>query len=267
MDNEQWIPREQEFTPGGEWFTYIQGPSVAIAGWIPQISDPGALAPDLGDAWESRLDVRSLFSSTGNREPSQEYYGPGAFQQDLVLGDFRAALAIDQPKLYLDRNGRIVRHTFWRLARVGYTPFRLGNFSYKARGTKRVSARVEEQPNGVLLKLWIKVKIGRLGDLGAWMITGHRAPWAILMVQYLMSGDGAVKIEASGTRLPSQAVYVDWKRTCVHRAESCSLTSFDDFVQSGACADAPLFRIQRMTTLGRAVPRTVLKIAEEKSDV
>lgn len=256
MDREQWIAHEEEIAGGAEWATCVQGPSVAIVGWIPRVEGAESIGShELGQAWESRLDVRSLFGSTGNGEPNQQYLGPGKFQEDLGLCDFRGAIGINEPQVYLDRHGKACRLTFWRMARVGYTPFRVHNVTYRARGTKRASVQVDCTEDSVRIRLWIKVKIGWLGNIGAWMLTGHRAPWAQIMIDYRISATGLVQVECFGTRLPSQTVYVDWNKEHVYRAEYCSLRSFDEFVQSGQCQDAPIFRIYRPMRMGRVVWR------------
>jgi hypothetical protein len=134
-----------------------------VIGWIPFYeSQTGLPGGELKNLWPKGKAVQLLLQS-GNRRPDAHFSGPGEFVRDLALKDFRAAAAIDEPKLYLDRSGRVAGFTFYQLGEVGYTPLRGGAVTVYSRGTKRSAWKIEIDEDRVVLNLWIKIKIGWAG--------------------------------------------------------------------------------------------------------
>lgn len=232
-----------EFAPVGPCHRCRMGPPVAAIGWIPFHDSPEEFdgAP-LATHWASTLAVPVLFRS-GNRQPPVAFSGPGGFAEDLKLRDFRAAISIDEPKIYVARDGSVAGFTFQGLSDVGCTPARCGAATYYIRGTKRADWSIELGRDFARLWFWIKVKVGWLPDVTGMMLTGHLAPWAVMLVDYTLWTDGRVMIEVSGSRIPSQSIYLGWNLTHTYEMEGCSVKDFEGFVSRGACKDALIQRI------------------------
>ena len=128
------------------------------------------------------------------------------------------------------------------LAEVGYTPVRhwaggLRWFEYfdKGRGSSDWLATTEDA--SFEIDCWVRFKIAALGDLGCLILTGSRAPSAMLRFRYRIDSDSA-QIRFFGTRLPSQSYYVAWNRYGIHDMLTADTAAIDSFLEAGACKDA-----------------------------
>ncbi len=238
--------------PGADWTRYIQGPALAIWSWFPNYKRYEAMpGGELKSLWHKDKALRTALG-LGNHRPI-ERLDIGEFTRNLELKDFRAALAIDQPKLYLDVSDRAVGTSFVAMGRVGHTPLRKGKAVVLPEGIGEGACDVYLQPNGCTIECWYRFKIGWAGDLVAWALTGHRAPWAFVKVTYVMEVSGRVTITVFGSHVPSHTVYVDWesKQEREYRLEyDCTADSFRRFVEAGACKDAPISEIYRIQCEG-----------------
>jgi len=217
--------------------------------WVPFHDDQVTLAAcELKSNWEGETAIRWLLRS-GNHRPNQSFSGPGEFSQRLALKDFRAALAIDEPKLYVDKSGRAKGVTFYRMSTVGYTPIRLGHVTWYSSGTGSSDGVVYLRPHEAIIECWIRFKIGWVGDRVSAALTGHRAPSAIVKFEYAIDGSGRVAIRVFGSSVPSHSIYVDWRSQedgyCMEK--HCTMASFRAFLEVGECRDAPMSHVYSRT--------------------
>lgn len=177
---------------------------------------------------------------TGNGRPAEHFGNAGGFSEQLALRDYRGALALDEPTLYVDQYGYPVRVTFWRFSAVGYTPVRIGDLTYYCKGYRASAwkATTDENRKEVTIQLWVRFKITWLGDLAGWILTGRRAPWATILITYTLSRSGEIMVRADGSRVPSQSTYVDWQKRHEYEMDQGRLAHFEEFMNTGACRDS-----------------------------
>lgn len=215
------------------------GPNAAAIGWIPYYSDPGQLPEgELRNRWKDDLSLGKVFES-GNRQPPPRYSGPGDFMRDLDLNDFRAAIALDQPTVFLSQHGRPILLQFSAMARLGYTPL-----SWKAalltkyfEGTGSACCHLLD--DGIHLRLFVRFKLGFLGQLVARSYTGQWPPNATATIDYMIDPEnGRAEISFTGTAVPQLTSYVDWRSVHEYRMENLSCKTYDSFLYSPGCQDA-----------------------------
>ena len=217
----------------------VVGPNAAAIGWIPYYSDPGQLPEgELRDRWKDDVSLGKVLES-GNRQPPPRFSGPGDFMRDLELNDFRAAIALDQPTLFLNQDRRPVLLQFSAMARLGYTPV-----SWKAailtkyfEGTG--SACCHLLNDSIHLRLFVRFKLCFLGQLAARSYTGQWPPNATATIDYAMDPEnGRAEITFTGTVVPQLTSYVGWKAVHEYRMENLSCKTYDSFLYSPGCQDA-----------------------------
>lgn len=214
-------------------------PSVSVLGWIPLWRQPTEFPEELRE-YSQQPWVRMLFE-TGNVPPPKVFTGRQEFEQYLLrFREFRGAAAIATPQLSINKAGKIVGVSFEPGAKVGFTPLRKGGVTYYSPGTGSHDHKISMQSDQVSIDLWLRFKIGQLGDLAGRLLTGHRAPSALIRIIYIFSQE-QVHIHVFGSQVPSFNVYIDWQETCSH--SRWMPDELDEFIHTGRCTDAKLSAI------------------------
>lgn len=239
----------------------FRGPDVAVVGWIPyfdRIKDLPA-----GHNYQASLAMHLLFNS-GNAEPPDEF--TGGYSQFLSWlrsrEDYRAALYISNVVLRYEKTRPAPSYSFDYEAIMGFTPLRLRIAGMtltppgKYRHLKGVSPNDYPVPDVVLLPLnsGIKIlytfqfKLSPMMDNLQRLITGRWAPNAWAAIEYEILNTGVVRIATTGTAIPSQDVYINWKRmkaSCFDMLQNSSRHIQGFLNNTPGCTDAP--RVNRHT--------------------
>lgn len=221
----------------------IIGESVACAGWIPGSKSREHLHEGyLKDAWESELSIRLLLGSGNQRPPVELDFGPAAFVRHLDTRDFRGALGIDAPTLYIG-NGKPILLCGSAICRQGYTPFRLGPLEYSSDGIESHCGYVYETGYEVGLRVFLRMKLGFLGQFVGKALTWRWPPWATLMIEYRFDlSHLGVTARFCGSAVPSQRRYLNWRLHSDYEIETeLSKEGYRGFIETGGCLDAQAF--------------------------
>jgi hypothetical protein len=235
----------------------INGPSVACIGWIPfyldlsempecdfkhhRIAQPALFHP----SGASLLFLAGNMSESGSAsDPSPaSFSGRTQFLSLLESKNFRAALALDEVELIVDEMGKPLRIAFKSLDEVGYTPMRVAMgrrfLTYHDRGRGSSDFEIITDSDAVTIRIWIRFKIGKLGDLGGFFFTHRRAASASMSVEYRIDSLGRTSVRVWGSFIPSQSLYIDWARETLHDMIGNSESAIDGFLNAGSCCDAP----------------------------
>lgn len=215
------------------------GPSSVIINWFPVYTRKSEIQHQaLRELWDKDPSLKNVLK-TGNRQPPTKYSGPTDFIRDLETNDFRAAIAIDQPTIFLDHNLRPVLIELLAMSRIGYTNVRLGKVTFPFEGVGNACGHTLD--NGIHIRLFVRVKLGPLGQIMAKLLTRNWPPNATAVIDYIMDPTRRlVEVSFSGTVFPTQTCYVDWKSIYEYRIEDLSIPTYESFVQSEGCQDALL---------------------------
>lgn len=230
----------------------INGESATLVGWIP-VYQEGVQLPrgPLQDRWDGDPSI-PLLLSTGNHAPPEHVRGPGELDRYLNTLDFRGAISIDQPTLFIDAENRPILLLFLAMSRVGSTAFRPGHLigGLKSHliyleGTS-TSGDVSLKDGWVLVRLRLRMNLGLADRVAARVVTGNWPPWAVLMLEYVFDLNGRpfrAHADLCGTAVPSQSRYIGWRKTSEYQIEyDMSEAAYDGFVQAGSCQDAMINR-------------------------
>jgi hypothetical protein len=233
----------------------FRGPDVAVVGWIPffdRIKDLPA-----GHNYQASLATHLLFNS-GNAEPPDEF--TGGYNEFLGwLGsrqDYRGALYIRDVILRYDADKPAPIISFQAQGIMGYTPprLRIGGITLTPPGRlarlKGVSPNdypapdVEPLPlhRGIKILFTYQFKLSPIMDKLQRAITGRWAPNAWAAIEYEIRSTGRVRIAVTGTAIPSQDVYVNWKRVEGLRFDMLQSSSWNIqgfMINTPGCSDAP----------------------------
>lgn len=214
-----------------------------MVGWIPAYQKEDQLPNGyLQETWGVDASVPLLLNS-GNAAPPDAFSGPGEFVRYLNLRDFRGALCIDAPTLSVNRHGAPVELQFLTLAKVGSTSLRpIESITYAPAGISTASGDITAKSDRIVVRTFMRLKLGNVGRVAARIMTGVWPPWATLMMEYefvLGAAVSTARVKYSGTTIPSQTLYSDWRRLAEYRIEA-SLTQpgYQGFVNAGDCQDA-----------------------------
>ena len=221
-----------------------QASSIAALGWIPLFTSADDLPGYFRETWNEKLALRALLES-GNTMPPESFNGHVGFVEYLKTREFRSAIAIDEPKLYCDRDGTPRMFTFWRGHKVGFTPMPhpLGRSLFDPLpGACDESFTVSFTRDQVTLNYWMGFKLGKLADWAGFAMIGHRAPSAIVNLQLTMRSSGAAFVTFHSSYVPSQHFYVDWQQDGQFNMLDSSDAEFRSFIEAGKCKNAPVAR-------------------------
>jgi hypothetical protein len=91
----------------------------------------------------------------------------------------------------------------------------------------------------VTIDYWLRFRIGKLGELAGFFYTGKMAPWASMKIEYKIDSYGDVSVRFSGSNIPSQSYYVNWKREAVYDMIGNTSDMIDRFMEADG-KDAPV---------------------------
>lgn len=222
----------------------MSGESVALVGWI-----PGSTARDqlrdgfLKDSWAADLSIRLLLGAGNQRPPDILDLGTRGLVRHLDTKDFRGAISIAAPTLYIG-NGKPVYLGWSALCQQGYTPFRMGPFAYSADGVASRCGDVYVSGDEVVVRAFLRMKLGFLGQLIGKGLTQKWPPWATMTIEYTFDiRNLGASASFCGTAVPSQRRYMDWRRHSDYEIETeLSQEGYRGFVEAGGCLDAMSFR-------------------------
>ena len=232
----------------------VVGPSVAVVGWIPYYPDvekmpgceykshpllcskmrPTALSVLFGSGNETKVG--------SNSNPNTDGFGGQTGLLELVASkNYRAALALDEVKLRLTHDGRPVTLSFMLLNAVGFTPIRVSGFVYYDKGDGVYPPyRIEKlERDAVTLRCEMLFRIGKLGQIGSLFLTGKRAPFASMMLDYRIDSGGHGSVEFHGSYIPSQSCFLNWQREHLHDMMVNKLDEINGFFNAGTGPSAP----------------------------
>lgn len=237
---------EGRWAPRGACPVFIEAPDLACLSWIPFYESREDLGPcPLKENWDTEPAI-PLMLKHGNVPPIEQFDDDAQFLRLLLLREFRAAVAIVRPRLFLDANRQITGVDFLYLHEVGYTPLRKGpaTFHFPGKADRHRSAQLRS--GTATIDFSMGFKLGRIADAVGKYKTGHWAPSPSVRFRYTIAGSGLITIEVSASHVPSHSVYVDWvRRREYHMEKEGTMESFCGFLESGFCVTAPTFGVYR----------------------
>ena len=237
----------------GRW----KGPDILLVGWVPYYVDEAALP--VGHGFPDALATRLLFQS-GNPPPPPDFadyddfalwiYGP---QNPSGTKEYRIAMFLEGVHAEFTATSARIDRT-GNSAPMGYTPLRLQlgrtdvlrslpKLPKYVKGTGPVPSVQQLDFPGhpkIGLRYRAEFKLSRLANLVARIVTGSWAPYAWCEIDYTVTDSGTIEVTATGTVVPSQWLYVDWKRAKVHDMMTAPNAEIDAFIfTSEGCKPAP----------------------------
>ncbi len=227
-------------------------------------------------AYSLLLDSGNTFDNNNDRErqyPLESFADYTAFLDFLAEKNYRGAMYLRDVQLECDDQNRPQKISFWHIEDVGYTPMKVGyslerehwkiaaskkktlfymrgaggvmdggppeTMGKPEGGIKKQRCYIIWRDNCVIIRQWIRFKIGRIGNYGSYLLTGHWAPSAWMEIYYQICCDRKVRIDFGGSHLPSQTFYVHWSRVGLHDMLQNTEKQISGFIEAGDCKDAP----------------------------
>jgi hypothetical protein len=217
----------------------IEGPDVAIVGWIPYAFDLDDMTENAFTRHRHRHAFGWLFDS-GNPTPPDHFDGHQGFLEFLKSKQFRGACCLRDIKLRCDEAGVPRSVSYRREEYVGYTPYRWANKAARTKrtahhglGQKRGQTTLEQQSSVGIITQSLKFRVGAIGNLGAWFMTGSQAPWVWIEIEYRIDVKGSIKIQFKGSCIPSFRGYVNWSACGVHDMLEIDADEVETFLDTG----------------------------------
>ena len=240
---------------------YVNGPDIASIGYIPYFMHISRMPANAYTTHRYRYPAFSMLFDSGNKPaPPERFSGKKDFVDFLRSKEYRAALALTDVRLYFEEAGtrrratHLVYSDYTRRVAVGYTPMKvvgpaLGGLLpvtakwalWYSEGHGLTDAPYDEAIDRVTINQYVKFRIGKVGNLGNYVMTGHGAPFAIMKITYTLFVDGRAIIDFAGTDIPTQNYYIDWRRRGSHNMLGNSAAQIDAFITAGNAADAPVY--------------------------
>lgn len=207
-----------------------------------------------------------LLFNSGNAAPPDQF--AGGYSEFLgwlkSRQDYRGAMYIRDVILRYEENRAAPIISFDAEGIMGYTPpkLRIAGITLtppgKFRRFKGVSPNDYPDPDvdllldnrGVKILFTFQFKLSPLMDNLQRLITGRWAPNAWAAIEYEIRSTGRVRIAATGTAIPSQDIYIDWRRIRGSRFDMLQSSSqhIHGFLNdTPGCADAPRVNSQQLT--------------------
>lgn len=246
----------------------LLGETTTLVGWIPYHPEQTRVPEGfLLERYPNDSSIRMLLGSGNNAPPTRFKHGRNTLLSYLDLADFRGAIALDAPRLQIDVNRKPVKLEFDLIARVGATPYRGRELPvvpnaivWQSDGVSESWVEIHHDEGRVWIRVFLRLKIGLVGQVIGRMATGYWPPWATMSIEYAFDVRGGVaEITFAGTAVPSQCRYVGWEIHSSHDIDSSlSEAGFDGFIQAGGCKDALATRTSVKSDLKE------MKIGDEK---
>src|SRR3712207_6514636 len=207
-----------EDTPGKRW---VDGPDVASVGFIPYYKSISHVPQNHYTEHRFASPPFDLLFDSGNTPaPKQSFTGMDDFLRFVGSKNFRGVMTIRGVKLHCDDGGKPRELKVKHYEDVGYTPmrdflawrlFRSPKFKFfYDKGVGEHSCQAKFTGNSAQITQFVRFRIGKVGNFGAWIMTGLWAPYAWMKTVYTISCDGSVSVKFSGSNIPTQYYYVSW---------------------------------------------------------
>jgi hypothetical protein len=234
----------------------VAGPDVAVVGWIPR----RWRLPVLGlprPLWARALTFREWFALKGlhlalsNRRPPANLVDRPGFLQFLLTKEFRGSITLEKVRLQSDADGKALTVLFEEDEHVGYTPYpfyggpaairgRRWTFRYRRGliGSPEPTTAVVTGDRGIIIKTF-RFRLDEWGDRYARALVKSPAPDAWVGLRYEIWVNGQVRVEFSGSFIPSQWYYSGWRVQGHHDMGNNSAAETLGFFHAGASAKSP----------------------------
>ncbi|HEY3739773.1 MAG TPA: hypothetical protein VGL53_08010 [Bryobacteraceae bacterium] len=242
----------------------LVGESATLVGWIPFYQAPDQLPEGfLKGAWGMGVPSIPILLNSGNNAPPEKFDGPGGLKRFMGLHEFRAAVSLDVPTLWLNARGEPTSLEFLAMAQVGTTPFRAEHlispkmwYTHHSGGDARAAGDISEQAGCITIRLFLRMRLGWLSRQVGKALEGDEPPWANMMIEYTFDfRDGFGRASFWGTAVPSQHHYSNWKKVSTYEIESqMSGAAYHGFVRAGGGMDALPERYSTVLRGLKAVP-------------
>jgi len=224
----------------------VNGPDVAVVGFMPQIPDP-AQQPAVyrNSAWPRAMD---FLLKSGNPVPAIANYGD--LQALINQQEFRVVVALRGVSVTWPDQTSPAQVQYLPPDLVpGYTPVRIWHnlgglwqswLLWYSRGVAVTNVAHSATQQFCTIELTVRVKLSWFMNAAQAILTWHLAPSAIVRVSYTLHRSGATQIEFVGSDIPSQQYLVGWN--IVHLHDMCTITGpeLNAFITAGNCLDAPI---------------------------
>lgn len=238
---------------------WITVPPVAALGWIPyyfSVDDVPA-----NKYTDTRRRAYYYIFNSGNKDPSDDLVSDQGFFQIINSHDYRGAFFLDGLQIYRDPV-RFTEHNkgFRRMEYVGYTPRRYVDRSVHSPEKKtwderpgvggsnkeEPNPRIDLEPSHVKITQRVDFRLCKLVEVGGGIVTFNfrGAPYAWMQMEFTIYHHGEYRIEFSGSSIPSQQLYINWKKS-----NSCSYDMLDATHQEME----RFFHAGRLLFVGKAV--------------
>jgi len=231
----------------------ISGPDVSSIGFIPyyksikEVPQSSYTQHYLG--LRSRLGFSLLFDSGNRPQMEQSFSGMTEFMNRISSKEFRGAMSLRDVKLYCDANNKPVKVSVMHFEEVGYTPVReqilwriIGEpkwnvFHSQGKGSFGCTCKFDAE--SATITQWVRFMLGRKANFASWIVIGKWAPFAWMRTDYTIFSNGKIAVKFSGTYIPTQFLYINWKAVGAHDMITNSLCRIDGFIDAGDSNDAP----------------------------
>jgi hypothetical protein len=232
----------------------FRGPDVAVIGWIPFYKNLAQLPG--GHHYRESLAMHLLFN-TGNNEPPTHFDSYDDFSAWLSTGkEYRGAVYMRDIHLRYEDDKPAPIFSYEAQGIMGYTPAKLVVGNLELTPPDRLRYHKGQAPSdyappliavlsgnrGVNITFRYQFKLSPMMDLIQRAITGRRAPNAWAKIEYEIYKSGSVRLLIRGTAIPSQHIYINWRRADEYRHDMMSngRDRIDGFLnETPGCDDAP----------------------------
>lgn len=214
---------------------WVKVPPVAAIGWIPfylRVDDVPA-----NDYTRSRPKVYDYLFDSGNRDPVDYLNDEEGFLRVIASNDYRGAFFLNGLNLYRSTFGFTHHNSdFRRMEYVGYTPIRhvqrgsdppAKHTDWESRGLGGSNGlSIEVEAHRVVITQRVEFRICKYLQVVGGLLTFNlrSAPYAWMEMEFTIYSHGHYEIEFRGSSIPSQQLYVDWKRSATCRYDMLSAT-------------------------------------------
>lgn len=201
---------------------YLHLVSSMAVGWIPYYERLEEMPPChyrsyAAEHRRKRLGCDLLFYS-GNTPPSNDIFASRESLRTFIkTKNYRGIFSLREVKIHIPDSEKpylTFESDCSRMEEIGYTPFRLPLLRSKrvlkysrGRGNK-AEPTVLSNHDGAYLSHEIQFRIGRIGNLGAKLLTKYWAPYVWMRVEYDVRRDGSYTLKISGSYVPTQIRFI-----------------------------------------------------------
>lgn len=195
--------------------------------------------------------LRLLYLLASNRRPPANLRDHPNYRAFLATKEFRGAMALWNVELDRDAAGNALAIRFAEEEDVGYTPYPVYAGSGSMRGGRRIcryrrglvgipepTTATVSGDRGVITKSF-RFRLDEWGDRYSRWLVGSPSPDAWVGLQYEIRTDGLVRVEFSGSFIPSQCYYSGWQVRGDHDMGNNSAGDTLGFFHAGAAVRSP----------------------------